>query len=58
MCGRDGKNVSFIFTDAHVVSESFLEDINNLINSGEVPNLWDSEKERLDQVIKDVRGIN
>ena len=58
ICGRDGKSVSFIFTDAHVVSESFLEDINNLINSGEVPNLWDSEKERLDQVIKDVRGVN
>ena len=48
MCGRDGKNVSFIFTDAHVVHESFLEDINNLINSGEVPNLWDAEKDRLE----------
>eukprot|EP00828_Plagiopyla_frontata_P049394 TRINITY_DN982_c0_g1_i4.p1 TRINITY_DN982_c0_g1~~TRINITY_DN982_c0_g1_i4.p1 ORF type:complete len:762 (-),score=108.48 TRINITY_DN982_c0_g1_i4:1125-3410(-) len=58
MCGRDGKNVSFIFTDAHVVHESFLEDINNLINSGEVPNLWDAEKDRLEQVIKEVREVN
>ena len=58
MCGREGKNVSFIFTDAHVVNESFLEDINNLINSGEVPNLWDNEKDRLEQVIKEVREIN
>ena len=58
MCGRDGKSVSFIFTDAHVVQESFLEDINNLINSGEVPNLWDSERDRLEQVIKEVREVN
>ena len=30
---------SFVFTDAQVVMESFLEDVNNILNAGDVPNL-------------------
>ena len=28
---------SFVFTDAQVVMESFLEDVNNILNAGDVP---------------------
>ncbi|KAJ8310645.1 hypothetical protein KUTeg_012510 [Tegillarca granosa] len=38
--GVDNKTTVFIFNDVQVVEESFLEDINNILSSGEVPNLY------------------
>ena len=34
--GVQGKEITFLLTDTHVVDESFLEDVNNLINTGEI----------------------
>ena len=40
--------VMFLFTDAHVANESFLELINNMLTSGMIPALYDDgEKEGL-----------
>ena len=36
----DNKPTVFLFNDTQVVEESFLEDINNILSSGEVPNLY------------------
>jgi len=33
------KNMIFFFSDTQLVDEAFLEDINNILNGGEVPNL-------------------
>ena len=43
MIGCSAKNISttFLFTDNQIVDELFLEDINNLLNSGEIPNFWE-----------------
>lgn len=41
LTGVEGKECTFLFTDTQIVNESFLEDINSLLNSGEVPNMWD-----------------
>lgn len=41
--GAEGKNTVFLFTDTQIIKESFLEDINNILNSGEVPNLMNNE---------------
>jgi dynein heavy chain len=32
--GGERKATSFIFTDVQIVYESFLEDINNILNTG------------------------
>ena len=37
--GVMGKEISFTMTDSQILYESFLEDINNILNTGEVPNL-------------------
>jgi dynein heavy chain len=34
----------FLITDEHIVDEAFLEDINNVLNTGEVPGLFESEE--------------
>ncbi|BBN19721.1 hypothetical protein Mp_8g13060 [Marchantia polymorpha subsp. ruderalis] len=48
VAGIDGKPITFLFTDTQIVNEGFVEDINNLLNSGEVPGLFAvDEKDRL-----------
>jgi dynein heavy chain len=49
-----GKKVVFMFTDAHVVQEGFLELINNILTTGQVPALYpDDEKEAAMSVVRD-----
>ncbi|XP_006738893.2 dynein heavy chain 6, axonemal [Leptonychotes weddellii] len=53
LAGVDDRNMVFLFTDTQIVVEEFLEDINNILNSGEVPNLF--EKDELEQVLAATR---
>ena len=53
--GADNKPVCFLLSDTHIVHESFLEDINNLLNSGEVPNLY--EHDEVEQIVMRVRPL-
>eukprot|EP00118_Oscarella_pearsei_P012540 m.93002 g.93002 ORF g.93002 m.93002 type:complete len:4173 (+) comp36767_c0_seq9:102-12620(+) len=38
--GLEDKPMVFLFSDTQIKSESFLEDINNILNSGDVPNIY------------------
>ncbi|KAF1777676.1 P-loop containing nucleoside triphosphate hydrolase [Phytophthora cactorum] len=53
--GVGGQSTVFLFTDSQIVEESFLEDINNVLNSGEVPNLFPQDE--MDRIIADMRPI-
>lgn len=41
----EGKNVAFLFTDTQIVVETMLEDLNNVLNSGEIPNLFPPDEQ-------------
>lgn len=53
--GIDGKSICFLMTDTQIINESFIEDINNLLNTGEIPNLWLPEDK--DKIINGVRPV-
>jgi dynein heavy chain len=38
--GADDKPTIFLFSDTQIKDEGFVEDVNNILNSGEVPNLF------------------
>ena len=42
-CGGKGQPTSFVFNDNSIKEEAFLEDVNNILNSGEVPNIFNPE---------------
>lgn len=55
LAGAKNTEVVFLFSDTQIIKESFLEDINNLLNTGEVPNLF--VQEDLEEIITDVRPL-
>ena len=42
--GCDNKRVVFLFTDSQIVMETMLEDLNNVLNTGSVPNLFPADE--------------
>lgn len=43
MAGVEGKPTSFLFVDTQIINEQMLEDVNNVLNSGDVPGLYRAE---------------
>jgi len=42
--GSEDKRMVFLFTDSQIVMESQLEDVNNILNTGSVPNLFAADE--------------
>jgi dynein heavy chain len=38
--GCEGKDTTFVLNDTQIMYESFLEDVNNILNTGEITNLY------------------
>jgi dynein heavy chain len=60
LSGYDGKPTMFLFADNQIKEEAMLEDINMLLNTGDVPNLYAADEkaeivERMMNVVKEQR---
>ena len=53
--GKKGKTTVFLITDTQIKDEKFLEDVDGLLNAGEVPNLFAIDEK---QDIIEVPSIN
>jgi len=53
LAGQDGKNSVFMLSDSQIKHSFMLEDINNLLNSGEIPNLFAADEKF--QIIEKLR---
>ena len=42
-------------TDSHILTETILEDLNNILNTGEIPNLMQPEDK--DKIQNELRGV-
>jgi dynein heavy chain, axonemal len=45
--GVEEKGTVFCFSDTHIIKETFLEDVNNILNNGEIPNLFSAPEDLL-----------
>ena len=52
--GKDGHTTVFLLTDTQIKQESFLEDVDGLLNAGEVANLYAIDEK---QDIIEVSGL-
>ncbi|XP_043569115.1 dynein axonemal heavy chain 3-like [Chiloscyllium plagiosum] len=45
--GQNGTPTVFLFADHQIKDEAFLEDISMILNTGDIPNLYDNEEKRI-----------
>ena len=53
--GIENVPVVFLFSDTQIKSELFLEDINNILNSGDVPNIYALDD--LDKIYHEMKPV-
>ncbi|CAF0727175.1 unnamed protein product [Didymodactylos carnosus] len=55
LCGINNRETVFLFVDTQIVDSIFLEDINALLHSGEVPNLFRNED--IQEIRSNLQGV-
>ncbi|XP_075430348.1 dynein axonemal heavy chain 1 isoform X2 [Ascaphus truei] len=53
--GLQNMPITFLFTDTQIKNEAFLEDINNILNSGDVPSLYGLDEQ--DQIVTVMKPV-
>ena len=56
-CGVDMKPTVFLFSDTQISNEAFVEDVNNILNNGEIPNLYIAAEDQM-IVVEGMREVN
>jgi dynein heavy chain len=56
-CGIESKTTVFLFSDTQIINEAFVEDINNILNNGEIPNLY-SAIEDITNIQESMKEVN
>lgn len=57
--GQKGYSTALVMSDTQIIEETFLEDICSLLNTSEIPGLWDSkqEKEMYENAVATLREV-
>jgi dynein heavy chain, axonemal len=55
--GIDSKQTVFIFSDTQITQEMFMEDLNNILNGGLIPNLY-TEAEEIGNILDQMKDAN
>ena len=53
--GVEGRPLAFLFGDTQIVQEGFLEDVSNILNTGEVPGLLSHDE--VGKIVEDLRPV-
>ena len=53
--GVEGKQTVFLFSDNQIKDESFVEDINMILNTGDVPNIYPADEKA--DIIEKMQGV-
>ena len=56
-CGCEAEPNVFLLNDTQIIMEPFLEDVNNILNNGEIPNLY-ADKEHMAALQDNLRETN
>ncbi|KAA6390530.1 MAG: putative dynein heavy chain [Streblomastix strix] len=55
VAGEKKQQCVLYISDNHIIKESFFEDLNNLLNVGDIPNIWQSYE--IDELVESVRPL-
>lgn len=56
LAGEKGEHTVFLFTDVQIKDISYLEDISNILNSGEVPNIFPLDEKN--EIFEKMRAVD
>src|SRR3569833_1938671 len=56
-CGMEERQTVFLLSDTQITNEAFVEDVNNILNNGEIPNLYIATEDQ-SIIIEGMREVN